>query len=1181
MNSWAKQLSNPFSTGGGGAVFETRVQAAFTVLMLTGGFSPCLPPWPIKKIKLQGKRAGYDTDDLIVFVEEPSSKRRAKLLAQVKHSIAITKRDRVFKEVIQAAWNDFNNVKLFNQGTDAISLITGPLSATDAEVRTILEWARHSEDAQDFARSVNQTNFSSKIKQTKLGVFGDCLREANGGLALSDDQLWGFLKHFHLLEVDLDIESGFTQSLIGSLVNQYAAGEETAIWSMVLNVVQTENQNEGTITRDSIPEELRLKFLHRAATSMPAELAEKHSRQSATDWSQKEFAADLGVAFLLGGWNDSTEGDLDAGATLSKKDVNQWTASIRRTLQDPDIPLALRNGTWSSSNRVEVWETLGKSIFDSELDDFHRVATDVLSERDPMFELASDARYMASIKGKVLTHSGTLRQGIVDTLAVMGGCPRFFVNCSDGKAETVALLVVREVLADADWVLWGSLNNLLPLLAEAAPNEFLSAVEQSLERDPCPFAKLFAEEGNGVMGSNYLTGLLWALETLAWDEEYLARVAVVLGELSVIDPGGNWSNRPINSLTTILLPWRPQTTASVEKRQTAVRTVVKEVPASAWPALLSLLPSQHQMSSGCHKPRWRQKVPDDGDKGVTKKEYWDQVSCYADLALKMAEGDTVRLGELVEALDTLPPPVFDKLLNHLESAAIRDLPEAERTSLWSVLVEFTARHRRYADADWALSTDLLQRIDKVTCTLAPETPLNRYLRLFSEKDLDLYEEDGNWEEQERKLNERREAAIREIHAIGGTADIIWLAKEAESAPRVGIAMGAVATEKDDATFFPELLSKQDEAIARFISAYVWTRRQLQGWEWVDQTVAADWPAQQLGQFLRSLPFCRETWFRVSKLLGKQESEYWSKVFFNSFRAQDDSETAVDKLLKHGRPNAAIDCLYAARRKNAPLDHARTVKALLAAVTTNETPRSRDIYCSLELIKALQNDPSTDPEDLFKIEWAYLRALDGHQGACPKLLEHRLASTPQFFCEVIRIIFRSRDEDAERREPTEREQNLASNAYRLLHEWRTPPGTLVDGSFSPSAFDAWLAEVKSTCKKTGHIEVALSQIGQALIYTPADPSGLWINETVADALNAKDGEGMRSGFRTGVFNSRGVHWVDPAGKPETEFAAKYKAQADSAEEAGYHRLASTMRSLSDSFTSESERIIAEHERDEDD
>lgn len=74
MNESYKQLSNSFSTGGGGGHFEAHVQALFVVLMLTGGYAPYLRCWPITEIKLQGKIDGFDTDDLIVFVEKSDTK---------------------------------------------------------------------------------------------------------------------------------------------------------------------------------------------------------------------------------------------------------------------------------------------------------------------------------------------------------------------------------------------------------------------------------------------------------------------------------------------------------------------------------------------------------------------------------------------------------------------------------------------------------------------------------------------------------------------------------------------------------------------------------------------------------------------------------------------------------------------------------------------------------------------------------------------------------------------------------------------------------------------------------------------------------------------------------------------------------------------------------------------------
>ena len=84
-----RQQSNPISTGGGGPNFETRVQAAFTVLMLSSGVAPCLP-YPIVKIKLQGRYAGFKTDDCIVFSEQLHTEKEAKLIAQIKRNIGIT-----------------------------------------------------------------------------------------------------------------------------------------------------------------------------------------------------------------------------------------------------------------------------------------------------------------------------------------------------------------------------------------------------------------------------------------------------------------------------------------------------------------------------------------------------------------------------------------------------------------------------------------------------------------------------------------------------------------------------------------------------------------------------------------------------------------------------------------------------------------------------------------------------------------------------------------------------------------------------------------------------------------------------------------------------------------------------------------------------------------------------------
>lgn len=67
--------------------------------------------------------------------------------------------------------------------------------------------------------------------------------------------------------------------------------------------------------------------------------------------------------------------------------------------------------------------------------------------------------------------------------------------------------------------------------------------------------------------------------------------------------------------------------------------------------------------------------------------------------------------------------------------------------------------------------------------------------------------------------------------------------------------------------------------------------------------------------------------------------------------------------------------------------------------------------------------------------------------------------------------------------------------------------------------------------------------------------------------------MRDGFRMALYNARGVHWVDPSGRSERELAASYRGKAEEIENAGFPRLASTLRGLADEYEREAERVVS--------
>lgn len=889
------------------------------------------------------------------------------------------------------------------------------------------------------------------------------------------------------------------------------------------------------------------------------------------EWAVSTDAAELTIAAVLGAWNEGLDADRSVVEGVSGKAYGEWIGRMREVALQPGAPLTQRDGVWKFVARYEGWYSLGPKLFDDHLKRFKDAALVVLRERDPKFDLPPDEHYAASIHGKVLKHSRFLRRSLAESLALLGSHANALTSCSHGIAERTAVLAVRELFTGADWVLWASLNELLPLLAEAAPNEFLNAVETALSSNPCPFDTMFAQEGDGITSGNYTSGLLWALETLAWDADYLSRVVVLLGELAARDPGGKWMNRPANSLTTILLPWMPQTCAPIPKRQAAVETLIKELPKVAWKLLLSLLPRSRQVTSGTHKPEWRAFIRDDWSKTVTHRTYWEQISIYAELAIGLAKNDLLMLAELIDRVDDLPRPVHEKLLSHLGSEVVTSLPEDKRLPLWTELVDLVTKHRKFADAQWAMKPEQVDRIEAVAEGLAPDAPIFRHRRLFSERDFDLYEEKGDWERQRDELEKRRQDAIGEIFAAGGADAVVRFAEEVGSPWRAGIAFGAIADSDSDKAVLPRLLITENKSLAQFAGGYVWGRFRAVEWGWVDKLDVSEWSGDQIGQFLAYLPFVSNTWDRSARLLGEDESNYWSRTNANAYEEEKRIEFAIDQLVKYGRPHAAIRCFHAVRYKNQQIDPEQAAKVLLAAIRSSEGQHAIDVHEIVELIKSLQENPKTKPDDLFNVEWAYLRLLNRQGDAYPKFLERQLAERPEFFCEVIRLVFRSKNAPKSNEEPSEDQKNIATNAYSLLSEWQTVPGTTVEGVFDGARFDAWLEAVKRECAETGHLEVAMTMVGHVLFYAPPDPSGLWVHKSIADALNAKDAGDIRDGYRTEVYNSRGVHWVDPTGKPEKELAEKYRERAEAVESVGYHRFATTLRQLADSYEREAEHV----------
>jgi len=110
---------------------------------------------------------------------------------------------------------------------------------------------------------------------------------------------------------------------------------------------------------------------------------------------------------------------------------------------------------------------------------------------------------------------------------------------------------------------------------------------------------------SGLFGRCPRTGLLWALECLAWRPQNLPHVTTILAQLSRTKIDDNWANKPIASLGAIFRCWMPQTAATLEERNKALEMLVTRFPNIGWQICIEQFEPGPRTASPSYRPRWR------------------------------------------------------------------------------------------------------------------------------------------------------------------------------------------------------------------------------------------------------------------------------------------------------------------------------------------------------------------------------------------------------------------------------------------------------------------------------------------------------------------------------------------------------------------------------------------------
>jgi addiction module HigA family antidote len=849
---------------------------------------------------------------------------------------------------------------------------------------------------------------------------------------------------------------------------------------------------------------------------------------------------------LVGAWHAKSNADREVLAALAGCPYDEIEESLAQLLQQDDSPVWAVGQHRGVASKIDALFATSKWVTVSDLETFFRVAADVLSESDPALDLPEDQRWAAGMYGKVRNHSEALRRGICETLVILSvhGNNLFRDRLGVDVDAQVALLI-RRLLDPLTLDKLLSHDDDLPRYAEAAPDEFLTLLEADLKRPEPSVLGLLKPAGSGVFGGCPRSGLLWALEGLAWKR--LGRVTAILAQLSRTVINDNWANKPIGSLEAIYRSWMPQTAASLEDRKKALEALTKRYPDIGWQICVEQFDPHSRTGHYSHKPHWRNDAAGAGEPVRTRKEIYEFCRKALDLALAWPSHDEKTLGDLVERIDGLADEDQSRVWDLIDAWAEKTGDDAARAELRERIrrFAFTRRGRRRG-----LKPTTTDRARSAYAKLTPEDPVIRHGWLFSkqwveESSDEIGDVDLDYTKRDERIHQQRLDAMLEIWRERGFDGISALLEQSEAPHTIGrYAALCMSGSQESDDFIRRCLAVTNEKARRFDGCMEGFLISLDAAArtGVISSAAKDAEEEVIARLFRCAPFEQATWRQLDDYSEQIRQRYWRDVT-PTWHRHGDAEISelIDRLLEVKRPRAAF---FAVHMECEKVETSRLKRLLRAIPTDSEEAAGTyqlDRHYLTDALDSLDGRAGVTRDEMANLEFLYLAALDRTDRGIPNL-ERQISESPTLYVQAIALTYKRSDDGEDPQEwrvNPDRRSAVATATHRLLDQIRRIPGTDENGNINAESLAQWLAEVRRLCAEHSRAEIGDQCIGQLLSRSTAEDDGMRPCLAICEAIEPIGSPDIATGFAIGVYNARGVHWRGEGGAQERGLAEHYR------------------------------------------
>ena len=832
-------------------------------------------------------------------------------------------------------------------------------------------------------------------------------------------------------------------------------------------------------------------------------------------WAQGGDLVSLLPALVVGRWNSSYDGDKKLIELLGDAPYDNLEQKLIRTLHMSDCPFVKIDSVWRSRSPYEAVRYTLSLFTQSFWNRFCNVVKEAFADddSDAVDKINTPEIMFWEHKQKV---SLEFKKGICQTLTLLT-----IHNSNDWQPRVNA--IVAELLSDFTLKRYLSCRHFFTMIAEASPSSTLSFLEAELNKCNDFVKELFITRKDNSCGISsgriYYSELLWALEAIAWDEQYLLRCSQLLMRLCNYPKNENYINNPINSIKNIFRFVLPQTYVEVKRQDEVLMALMRFDKENTCDLILNLLNDLSQRSFLFSRHyKWRLFNHRRSPKYINPVSA-ERINVLCELMLKNIDLDSDKACRLInisfmpELRQCIGLTIVNYLSNHVSIIRGDD-------NVCDELRDSINHHISYNDAKWAMNMEELQPYQLLLSDLLSDEVVEQHKWLFKDSYVEIpFKWNKIGKERHDALIQFRQQAIYDIIQNGGYDSIVRFSNRVDSPYSLGESFYLA----DKASNLKRIITDYSEHLLSFDFLFGY------GYKYFLEYGTSE--IINVGKTIESLDIAVD-WFCVpryqsdiacfikERMPTSAQARYWGKVQFCD-RLTNELDNIIRNLLAVNRSEEALKFLYFSRNEGNDLVSNQMKLDYLSKILTTDI--TINPYFFIEVIEAI--DKTSDPDIINKIihlELSLYPLFISRMDTSKLRIVQEALLKPEVMIDIISLAYLP-EEDIINDEKDVSENNeitltLSRHAFSLLHDLHSVP--FIDNDNADiEGLKGYIINLRELAVERKRILMTNHTIGHLLANIPENED--YPPEYLSEIIEQLSDDAVDESFRIQMSNKRGV------------------------------------------------------------